>query len=53
MVTVLCAAVNEKDGAKTSHLILYKINFSLKSVLFFARNLSLLVKQQLCLSIFM
>lgn len=27
MVTVLRAAVNEKDGAKTSQLILYKINF--------------------------
>lgn len=35
MVTVLCAAVNKKDGAKTSQLILYKINFSLKSVLFY------------------
>ena len=27
MVTVLRAAVNEKDGAKTSQLILDKINF--------------------------
>jgi len=35
MVTVLCAAVNEKDEAKTSQLILCKSNFSLKSVLFY------------------
>lgn len=35
MVTVLCAAANEKVWAKTSQLILYEINFSLKPVLFY------------------
>lgn len=35
MVTVLCAATNEEVWAKTSQLILYKINLSLKLLLFF------------------
>lgn len=46
MVSVLCAAANEKLGSKTSLLILYRINLSLNLVSFSANNsFSMLVKQ--------